>query len=282
MSPGWSLRVGVYLVLYILTARVLAPLLIWLGGYLAGVTWSQLASALAANWIALRIFGKQRLRDVGLAWDAAAIRNLGLGLLGGAASAALVLLPPLALQAARLVPAPESQARWDIFLFTALSLLAGAAGEEILFRGYGFQILLQVWGPYTTICTVAALFGALHAMNPNATWLSMLNTSGFGALFGYAFLRSRDLWLPIGLHYGWNFTLPLFGVNLSGLTMKLTGHAIVWNVSSTWSGGDYGPEGSVLTSIVLAPLAIYLWKAPVRVRPSEVIPCEPGSPSPSS
>jgi uncharacterized protein len=83
-------------------------------------------------------------------------------------------------------------------------------------------------------------------------------------LFGYAFLRSGDLWLPIGLHFGWNFTLPLFGVNVSGLTMKLTAVQMEWTVGPLWSGGEYGPEASVLTSVVLVGLSLYLWKAPVR------------------
>ena len=48
-------------------------------------------------------------------------------------------------------------------------LIFGAAGEEMLFRGYGFQILLQRFGPFTTILPVGVLFGALHACNPHAS-----------------------------------------------------------------------------------------------------------------
>ena len=76
-------------------------------------------------------------------------------------------------------------------------LTFGAAGEEVLFRGYGFQVLLRTIGPYATILPVGVLFGALHAANPNVDKLGLINTAGFGVLFGYAFLRSRDLWLPV-------------------------------------------------------------------------------------
>ena len=56
------------------------------------------------------------------------------------------------------------------------------------------------------------LFALLHSSNPNATWLGTANTAGFGILFGYAYLRSRDLWLPIGLHFGLElYTAPLRG-----------------------------------------------------------------------
>ena len=271
------LRVGVYIVLYILAARISAPALLWLGGYLFGITLSQFSSALAANWIALRIYERLPLTHLGLRWNRASLTNLALGIAGGVGAASLVLYPPLAVHAAHLVPTGDSHASWDVFLFTSTALLAGAAGEELLFRGYGFQLLLRAWGPYTTIFTVAAVFGALHLMNPHSTWLGMVNTTGFGVVFGWAFLRSGDLWLPIGLHFGWNFTLPLFGVNLSGLTMKLTGYEMEWNVGSVWSGGEYGPEAGVLTTIVILVLALYLWKAPIRTQPSEVLPCAPGS-----
>ena len=92
----------------------------------------------------------------------------------------------------------------------------------------------------------------------------------FGILFGYAFLRTRSLWMPIGLHFGWNLTLPLFGVNVSGLTMKLTHHQMEWTIGPLWSGGEYGPEGGLLVTMVLVTLALYIWKAPVRPQQSEV------------
>ena len=99
-------------------------------------------------------------------------------------------------------------------------------------------------------------------MNP----LALINTAVFGILFGYAYLRSRDLWLPIGLHAGWNMVLPLFGSDLSGFTIfrEATGHELVWRAGAIWSGGAYGPEGGVLASVALVPLALFVWKAPVR------------------
>ena len=53
------------------------------------------------------------------------------------------------------------------------------------------------------------------------------------------------------MHFGWNFTLPLFGVNVSGLRMKVTGYEMSWTAGSLWSGGEYGPEASILTSVVI-------------------------------
>lgn len=275
------LRVAVYIALYALAVFLSAKLLVWIGGYFFGVVLSQFLAAVATNWLVLRIYGGYRLTDLGLKWNRASMVNLGLGVAGGMGSAALALLPPLAAHIAIFTPTAAAQMGWESVLFTIAVILMGSAGEEILFRGYGFQTLLSVWGPFTTIFTVGAVFAALHAANPNATWLAIANTAGFGILFGYAFLRSGDLWLPIGLHFGWNFTLPLFGVNVSGITMRLTGCELHWNAGPLWSGGEYGPEASILTTIVLVALALYLAKAPIRNQKSEAFPCAPGSPLPS-
>src|SRR5580693_7535085 len=107
------LRVGVYIFLYLVALFVLPNLLIWLGGYFFGGILSQFAAAIWANWLALRIYSRLRLVDLGLYWNLASARNLALGLAGGIGAAALMLVPPLAAHLARLGPAQEARATWD-------------------------------------------------------------------------------------------------------------------------------------------------------------------------
>jgi membrane protease YdiL (CAAX protease family) len=278
-----ALELLVYVFLYAATAFLFGPLFLWLGDYLIAITTTGLLSACFANWLTMRIFEARPLPDIGLYWNPASVRNLGFGLIGGCGSAALVLSIPLLTGAARISGIPGGDTHFRTIAFVALMLLFGAAGEEILFRGYGFQVLLTTLGPMATILPVGVLFALLHAGNPNATPLGLANTAGFGILFGYAFLRSRDLWLPIGLHFGWNLTLPLFGVNVSGLKIDMTGYAMQWTTGTLWSGGAYGPEASVLTSAVLFALFVFLCKVPIRRQPSPLLdppretpPCEPG------
>jgi len=273
--------------LYFLTAFFSGPALLWAAGYLAGITASGLLSAIVANWLALRIWENRRIFELGLWWNRCSSENLAIGLLGGAASAILVLGPPLLTGAAHMVSVPADRASAGTLLFLTICLSAGAAGEELLFRGYGFQALLANTGPFATILPVGIVFALLHGSNPNASTLGIANTAAFGILFGYAYLRSRDLWLPIGLHLGWNFTLPLFGVNLSGLRMKVTGYEMSWTAGDLWSGGEYGPEASVLTSGGVILLALYISKAPIRRQPSPLTDpaaenpvCEPSAPLP--
>jgi membrane protease YdiL (CAAX protease family) len=286
-----TLQIVVYITFYFATAFVAGPLLAWVFGYVGGITTTGLLAAVVANGLCMRIYERRAIAAIGLLWDKASLVNLGLGCLGGIGAAALVLAGPLMARAAYFARSPDSGAgSVGSFAFLTLSLLFGAAGEEMLFRGYGFQVLLRGLGDWSTILPVGVIFAALHTVNPHATWLGLTNTAGFGILFGYAFVRSRDLWLPIGLHFGWNFTLPLFGVNVSGLTMRLTGFNLEWSAGALWSGGEYGPEASILTSAVLLLLCVYVWKAPIRRQPSALldppvgdVTCVPGQPvSPSS
>jgi len=259
-----GLKAGVFAVLGIAGMVVVAQAVRWVGGdawYLPASVVSVFAAAAAANAVCIRIYERGRLAQVGFAWNAAARRNLLLGLGGGAGGALLALGLPLLVGAAEWIPAPGSPAA---MLFVFVLLVFGAAGEEMLFHGYGFQVLLGALGPWATILPTSVLFAWAHSSNLSVSPLALANTAGWGALLGYAFWRSGDLWLPIGLHAGWNWALPLMGVNLSGFRMNVTGYAIRWKIPAVWSGGDYGPEGGVVTTAMLALLLVALWKAPVR------------------
>ena len=149
---------------------------------------------------------------------------------------------------------------WASFAFGGLALFFGAMGEELLFRGYAFQLLIRSVGPFATILPTSVIFGLMHSRNPDANALGIVNTVAWGILLGYAVWRTGALWLPIGLHFGWNVALPLLGSNLSGFTMGVTGYTLKWNVGVLWSGGGYGVEGSVLTTVIVVALFFVLRK----------------------
>jgi hypothetical protein len=268
-----------------LAREFLGPALLWLGGYYLGNLAGTLVIALVANLLALRFFTDHRLVELGMGWNRWSMENMALGILGGAGAASLVLAPALLAGEAHLSSTPQDQPSFAVVVFVVALLALGAMGEELMMRGYGFQILLANCGTWATVIPCGVVFALLHTANPNVTKLGIANTAGFGVLFGYAFVRSRDLWLPAGLHFGWNITLPLFGVNVSGLRMKMTGHDMVWSAGNLWSGGDYGPEASLLTSMAMIALAVYIWRAPIRRQPSPLTdpaaePNLPGEPKP--
>jgi len=263
-----AVKVGVYALACLAGMRLFALLFFPLNRPFAGAVLSVLLSALAANLFALRVYERAPLTAIGLNWSRASRRNVLIGLLAGVLAAYAVTGAPLLAGLAHLETSGEG-AEWRIILFTTIMLVFGAFGEEMLFRGYGFQVLLGPLGTYATLLPVGVLFGLAHRGNLNFSWLGLVNTTLWGVLLGYAFLRSGDLWLPIGLHFGWNWVLPLFGANLSGFTMRVTGYQMRWHTTALWSGGDYGPEASILTTVVVSLLFVLLAKAPVlRQRPA--------------
>jgi len=226
---------------------------------------SVFAAAAVANALAMRIWGRGSLLDIGFAWNSAAVRNLLVGLGGGIVSAIVVIFGPVLEGAADVVKTgPPIEVGSVVFMLVVL--VFGAIGEEMLFHGYGFQVLMGALGPVATILPVSVVFAWAHAGNLNVSPLALVNTGLWGLVFGFAFWRSGDLWLPIGVHLGWNWTLPLSGANLSGFTMNVTGYAVRWRAGTErWSGGAYGPEASVVNTGVL--VVLFLWlilKAPVR------------------
>ncbi len=258
------LKVGVFAILAIAGLYVFGWAFIPFG-YLVASALSVFAAAATANALGMRIYEHASLMEVGLGWSPASARNVLLGLAGGIAAAVAILLGPLVAGAAELVKAPGGQAQPSAILMLLVILVFGGIGEELLFHGYGFQVLLGALGPFATILPVSLLFAIAHGGNLNVSTLGLINTGLWGVVLGYAFWRSGDLWLPIGLHVGWNWMLPLFGTNLSGFTMNVTGYVMRWKVGPLWSGGDYGPEGGLMTSVVVVLLFIWLaTKAPVR------------------
>lgn len=271
----WS---GVFLLLYLVLAYVSIPLIAWAGGYFTGITVGQLLSTAAATALVLRIFLDLPFTAVGLPANGSGLRNALWGVLGGAGSALLVIAIPLTLHWAHFERSSGSGANWRTTLFFPVLILAGAAGEELLFHGFAFQMLFRELGAWAAILPIGLLFGFLHNDNPHHTTLSLINTAAFGILFGFAFLRSRDLWLPSGLHFGWNVILPLLGADLSGITIEPTGVTLVWSSSVLISGGNYGPEASVLTSGILFVLLLYIWKIPVRPQYAPLLSFVPSPP----
>jgi membrane protease YdiL (CAAX protease family) len=125
-------------------------------------------------------------------------------------------------------------------------------------------VLVKAIGPFATILPTSVLFGLAHTQNLHFNGIALLNTVLWGIVLGYAFFVSGDLWLPVGLHFGWNWVLPLLGANLSGFTMGVTGLSLHWNIGELWSGGEYGPEGGLLTTAILVVVFFYLRQAPIQ------------------
>lgn len=145
-------------------------------------------------------------------------------------------------------------------ILPALVFAAGAAlGEELLFRGVLFRIIEERLGSWLALAISAAIFGTMHLLNANANAATAVAIAlEAGVLLGAAYMYTRRLWLPIAIHAGWNFgELGIFGVPGSGPD----GHgfwAVHFRGPSILTGGDYGPDVSIVAVLACLGLAITL------------------------
>ncbi len=145
-------------------------------------------------------------------------------------------------------------------LLTAFLLfLLVAVGEEIIFRGVLFRWIDEKWGFAVALTVSALLFGMMHLPQPGATlWSSFAIAVEAGLLLGAAYKYSGTLWLPIGIHWAWNFTQGnIFGFEVSGAD---AGDSLIHPVvggPDILTGGDFGAEASVIT--VAIGLALSVW-----------------------
>ena len=248
------LRVSLF-VMIAWSGLILFPWLIsGVTGDFIGSALSTFAAAAVANVILVRVYQHGRLSSVGLGWTETSARELLTGMATAAGAAVVIVAAALILQMAVFESAPRVENAWANLAFVTLVLSFGSVGEELMFHGYAFQILVRTLGQFATILPVAVLFGLMHLNNRNVTALAVANTMAWGVLLGYTYVRTGALWLPIGLHFGWNAATPLLGVNLSGFTIGVTGYQLQWRTGVLWSGGGYGLEGSLFTTAIVIAL----------------------------
>jgi membrane protease YdiL (CAAX protease family) len=154
---------------------------------------------------------------------------------------------------------------------TTLGVMCSAAvTEELIFRGALFRILEEKTGTWGALAASGLVFGGLHLLNANATiWGALAIAIEAGLLFGAIFAATRSLWLPIGLHLGWNLAEGgIFGTTVSGTAggrESLLQAAISGPPALT--GGEFGPEASVIAIMLcIVPTVLFLMAAKRRGR----------------
>jgi hypothetical protein len=230
------------------------------GGLLVVSALSAFATGALANALVARGWERGQLSDFGLGWAPTSGRELATGIAGGAGGAVLIVVAAVVSGLATFDAVPLAERAWGEIPVLVVVLLFGSVGEELVFHGYAFQHLVRHMGEFATVLPVGILFGLMHLGNQNVTLLAVVNTIAWGVLLGCAYLRTRTLWLPIGMHFGWNVAMPFLGVNLSGFTIAVTGYELHWRTGVLWGGGAYGLEGGLLTTVVVAGLFVMLYR----------------------
>lgn len=148
---------------------------------------------------------------------------------------------------------------WEKQLFSFTLFFLVAVSEEIFFRGILFRMINRRWNIWAALVISALIFGGLHILNNNATlWSSIAIAIEAGSLLGAAYAYSKNIWLPIGIHWIWNYTQGnILGFPVSGednvtsiITPEISG--------PQWlTGGSFGAEASVISAVI--GLLISLW-----------------------
>lgn len=192
------------------------------------------------------------LRTMGLFSRPTAPREWALGAAVSWGMVAVIVLPMVFARA--LSPAFDwSTSALLTFLINLLTLAVLALTQEIAFRGYPFQRLIDAIGEAWTAVIMSLIFALVHMQNPFATRASFCTAFLFGLICSVAYIRTRALWLPFGLHFGWSASVALiFGLPLDG---SFDFPAVVQTNSTQgpiWlTGGILGPAGSLFAIPVL-------------------------------
>jgi membrane protease YdiL (CAAX protease family) len=188
------------------------------------------------------------------------MRRLGLGLLAG------LLVFSTAVGIAALLGVYDVTGEGDLSgLLPALigPTLFAAISEEMVFRGILFRWIEEWAGSWTALLLTSAFFGASHLLNPNASPIAAVGIAfEAGVMLGAAYMLTRSLWLPMGIHAAWNFTqgevydIPVSGMPVHGMVQAhLSGPPLL-------TGNGFGLEASIIAIVVATLFGVWLlWMA---------------------
>jgi membrane protease YdiL (CAAX protease family) len=211
------------------------------------------------HWVRTR---QSILRGLGLVFKVSILRDLVAGLLITFLGMLGIFLVELLLNVIQVTAQPVDVGRIGS---AAGMFVFGAVYEEVFFRALKGN-------KWAAIIISAVIFGFAHILNPNATLITAFGTGLGGLIYGIAFLGAQNIWLPLGLHFNWNFAQAMLGFPVSGLTFDrlLTTTAIG---PELLTGGAYGPEaglvGMVFRFVIIGMVFFYL---------SRVTKTKPGNP----
>jgi uncharacterized protein len=266
LRAGWRLLIQTLLMLVFGT--IFGAIALLLGILDLNSVWGQILNFLIVTssvYVARRWLDKRSFESLGLKLDRRTLLDIlaGIGITFiqmGFIYALMLALGWLTFEGFAWQFDPIRVVITSVLSFLVVFILVGW-NEELLSRGYHLQTIASglnlLWG----VIISSAIFGLLHLGNPNATWVSAAGIFFAGVYLAYGYIRTKQLWLSIGLHIGWNFFegvvfgFPVSGLDIYALT-RITVHG-----PELWTGGAFGPEAGliVLPSLVLGGLLIYLY-----------------------
>lgn len=175
------------------------------------------------------------------------------------------------------LPAAGMVAVLKTLAISGVVFVIAASAEEALFRGYPLQTMTRARLALVGLILTSLVFAYIHRNNPNNppglppftyiglnfVHLPFINTTLAGVWLAAGYLRTRSLWLPLGLHWSWNWTMgALLGLPVSGIEALTPAPLLrAADVGPQWlTGGAYGVEGGAACTLALLISTIFIWR----------------------
>lgn len=216
-------------------------------------------SILIAAWVVVRLLDRRSFSSLGFRVESLP-RDLAAGLTLGAGMIGVVVLPARILGWAEW-SAPEGFS-WSVLGGLAAAMMLNTVIQEVMARGYVLQTVESAFGTTAALTVSTVFFAALHAgAVVEGGVLPGVNLLAAGLLLGVGYVRTRNLWLPLSLHFTWNFIQgPVLGVAVTGQVLGGGWHMIRLTGPPIVTGGPFGLEGGLLGTVATGfALGLVVW-----------------------
>jgi membrane protease YdiL (CAAX protease family) len=226
---------------------------------------SILISATLMAWACGALFEELPFRALGCSPHRGWLKTFALGSMLGAATLFLAALLATVTRGVHFRFDPAGPRSIGQTLAVSLMLFVfAAAAEEMLFRGYPLQTLTRANLAWLGVLLTSVPFAAVHLNNPHAVpGFTFVNTALAGVWLAVAYLRTRSLWLPLALHWSWNWAqASLLGFPVSGIERIAPAPLLqAMNAGPDWlTGGAYGIEGGAACTVALLISTLVIWR----------------------
>jgi uncharacterized protein len=203
-------------------------------------------SILAVTWLMRRFIDRKSFASLGFVWKGYS-NEAGLGFFG---ALAILGIGSIILVVSGYISFISAEFDIPPLLLEIVMMVVVAFVEELLFRGYLLNNLLESMNKWLALAISSTLFALFHEANPDVSVFAIINIMLAGVLLGLNYIFTKNLWFGICFHFAWNyFQGPVLGYDVSGL--KLT--SIVQQTVTgpeVWTGGPFGFEGSLLCPVL--------------------------------
>lgn len=204
----------------------------------------------SGSFIVWKIFEKKSIREMGIPNIKSGYKELGVGLILGAITISIVAIFLLLIGSVKLVnPITSPRITVDL-LIGIVAFIAVGFGEEIFGRAYCMSVLKQTRNKWIILIVSSIIFAAMHLGNAAIGIIPLINLFLIGIAFGYMFMKSSNIWMPIGFHISWNyFQGYIWGFEVSGNVVD--GMYKIQTVNdSILNGGAFGAEGGLVVTVI--------------------------------